>query len=33
MISFGGSRHNISIIVKKGDKKEALKALHQLFDA
>ncbi len=33
MISVGGSKHNVSIIVKQGDKKEALKALHQLFDA
>ena len=31
MISFGGSRHNISILVKEDNKQSALKALHQLF--
>lgn len=31
MISYGGSRHNISILVESEDKKEALIALNQLF--
>lgn len=32
MISYGGSRHNVSILVKEDDKQAALKALNQLFD-
>lgn len=33
MISYGGSRHNVSLLVNTSDKKEALNALHQnLFD-
>jgi aspartate kinase len=31
MISYGGSRHNISVLVKSADKKEALIALNDLF--
>jgi len=31
MISYGGSRHNISILVNSADKKEALIALNDLF--
>jgi len=29
MISYGGSRHNVSLLVNTSDKKEALNALHQ----
>jgi len=33
MISYGGSRHNVSLLVNTSDKNEALNALHQnLFD-
>ena len=33
MISYGGSRHNVSLLVNTSDKKEALNALHQnLFE-
>ena len=31
MISYGGSRHNISILVHSDDKKETLIALNDLF--
>ena len=31
MISYGGSRHNISVLVKSADKKKALIALNDLF--
>jgi len=32
MISYGGSRHNISLLVKTDNKKSALEALNNLFD-
>jgi aspartate kinase len=31
MISYGGSRHNISVLVNSDDKREALIALNKLF--
>jgi len=31
MISYGGSRHNISIMIKAEEKKEALNAINEIF--